>query len=104
MSSIVNGAELVEVTILGQGEVSGSGNHSINQSVTLKATPAQGYEFKGWSGDLAGSQNPLTFTFSSSIKANAHFEAVSSEIVLIDGYPALAGSLQRSSMRRVDAF
>ena len=92
MSSILNGEEMVKVSILGQGEVSGTGNYSNNQSVTLKATPAQGYEFKGWSGDLAGSQNPLTFTFSSSIKANAHFEAVSSEIVLIDGYPALAGS------------
>jgi subtilisin family serine protease len=37
-------------------------------------------------------QNPLTFTFTSQIKANAHFEAVSSDIILIDGYPALAGS------------
>ena len=70
MSSILNGEEMVKVSILGQGEVSGTGNYSNNQSVTLKATPAQGYEFKGWSGDLAGSQNPLTFTFSSSIKAN----------------------------------
>lgn len=83
---------MVEVTILGQGEVSGSGNYSINQPVTLKANPANGYVFKGWSGDLAGSQNPLTFNYSSPIKANAHFEAVSSDIILIDGYPALAGS------------
>ena len=89
MSSIINGAEKVEILVLGQGEVRGTGNYSTNQSVTLEAIPTNGYVFKGWSGDLAGTQNPLTFTFTSPINANAHFEAISSEIILIDGYPAL---------------
>ena len=36
-----------------------------NQRVQLTATPATGYHFTGWSGDLTGSTNPATVTMDS---------------------------------------
>ena len=82
----------LSIRTLGQGNVSGTGYYSANSSVTLSATPKSGYEFKGWSGDLAGKENPLTFTISSNISANAHFEPIKQNIIYINGQPALGGS------------
>ena len=84
--------EKVSVNILGEGSVEGQGNYKTGTEATLKAIPQQGYEFKGWSGDLAGKENPISFTVATTINAYAHFEPISSDIVLINGMPALAGS------------
>jgi uncharacterized repeat protein (TIGR02543 family) len=82
----------VKVNILGQGKVDGVGTFSNNSQVTLTAKPQTGYQFKGWSGDLAGEDSSITFTISSPITANAHFEPLSHKIVYINGRPALAGA------------
>jgi len=59
----------------------GYGNVTINPSggiyspgavITLTATPALGYQFSNWSGDLAGSSNPATIT----MDANKNITAV----------------------------
>ncbi len=43
------------VTIVGQGTVSHeSGEHPVNETITLQATPAAGHMFHQWSGDLSG--------------------------------------------------
>jgi uncharacterized repeat protein (TIGR02543 family) len=42
-------------------------------NVTLTATPAPGYEFDSWSGDLSGSTNPDTVTMDSSKSVTAFF-------------------------------
>jgi uncharacterized repeat protein (TIGR02543 family) len=43
-------------------------------SVTLAASPDAGYLFTGWSGDLSGSQNPVTFTMDANKTITANFE------------------------------
>lgn len=46
----------------GEGEVSGAGEYESGTEVELVATPADGYEFTGWSGDVTSTDNPLTVT------------------------------------------
>ena len=42
-------------------------------SVTLTATPATGYTFTGWSGDLTGTTNPVTITMTGNKTVTATF-------------------------------
>ncbi len=48
--------------------------YNYNSTVTLTATPATGYHFTGWSGDLAGSDNPDTITMNADESVVANFE------------------------------
>ena len=43
------------------------------ETVTLTATPSEGYEFQGWSGDLTGTDNPTTITITKNTIITAHF-------------------------------
>ena len=64
----------------------------------------------GWSGDLAGKENPYSFEIKSSINAYAHFQKKKNEIIYINGQPAVAGSFvaklnengNRSLRRRIN--
>ena len=51
------------------------GSYNSNSSVTIKATPANGYEFTGWSGNVTGSTNPLTLTVNGNKNITANFAA-----------------------------
>jgi len=66
-----------------QTEVDGNGtiqinpekNHySFNEEVTLEAVADRSWNFTGWSGDLAGSQNPITIPMDSDKQITAEFE------------------------------
>ena len=83
-ASIVNGAN-VEVQVLGKGGVIGVGQYIIGQQATLQAEPGTGFVFKGWSGDLAGSDNPVTFSVSGDLKIKAHFEVVETKTIMSMG-------------------
>jgi uncharacterized repeat protein (TIGR02543 family) len=51
-----------------------SGNiHDAGAIVTLTATPAAGYRFSSWSGDLSGSSNPASLTMNSNKTVTAIF-------------------------------
>ncbi|MDA9036463.1 hypothetical protein N9H73_05415, partial [Flavobacteriaceae bacterium] len=52
------------------------GSYNSNSSVTIKATPANGYEFTGWSGNVTGSTNPLTLTVNGNKNITANFAAL----------------------------
>ena len=49
------------------------GSYVSGSQVTLTSTPASGWQFSGWSGDLTGSQNPATITMNSGKSITATF-------------------------------
>lgn len=55
------------------GSVTGGGAFKPNDIANLTATPALGYLFTGWSGDITSNQNPLTLTMDSSKTLRANF-------------------------------
>ncbi|MDZ7361895.1 MAG: T9SS type A sorting domain-containing protein [candidate division KSB1 bacterium] len=64
---------------VGSGTVSLSppgGSYNAGTVVTLTATPASGYEFVGWSGDLNGSTNPAAITMNANKTVTATFNAL----------------------------
>jgi uncharacterized repeat protein (TIGR02543 family) len=52
------------------------GTYDAGTEVTLTATPAVGYQFSGWSGDLSGSTNPTTITMDGDKNVTATFTAI----------------------------
>ena len=67
------------VSTVGQGSVSpAGGSFDEGTAVSLTATPAAGWQFDGWSGDLTGSVNPSSLT----MDANKSVTATFSEVVV----------------------
>lgn len=56
------------------GTVEGGGPYEENTTATLTATPAEHYEFTGWTGDVTSSDNPLTITVNSDMTVTANFQ------------------------------
>ncbi len=98
----LNGPDMELDLIVG---TSGSGNVNIDPpggtytegtSITLTATPTPGNVFTGWTGDLTGSANPLTFTIHSNTAVTAHlapesggggeFTRLEAESMTLNGY------------------
>lgn len=50
--------------------------HYEGTEVTLTATPDEGYEFSGWSGDLSGLDNPATITMDDDKEVTASFTLI----------------------------
>ncbi|MEN6387583.1 MAG: stalk domain-containing protein [Candidatus Cryosericum sp.] len=48
-------------------------SYIVGTAITLTATPATGYIFTGWSGDLSGTTNPATITMDSDKTVSASF-------------------------------
>ena len=69
---------LVAVTVepTRSGTVAGTGSYERNRNASLEATPASGYKFSHWSGDLAGSDNPIRQSITKNVAATAHFTPV----------------------------
>ena len=64
------------VNVSGSGSVArnpGQISYAHGTSVQLMATPATGWHFVGWSGDLAGSTNPATITMDASKTVTATY-------------------------------
>ncbi len=57
----------------GEGSVDRSSGEFPSGSYTLTATPETGYEFAGWSGDIASTDNPLTVALTADISITANF-------------------------------
>jgi hypothetical protein len=54
------------------------------ESVTVTAVPAAGYEFGGWTGDLAGTANPTTLVMSANRTVGANFTDVAAPVLTWD--------------------
>ncbi len=68
----------LSVTKTGEGTVTPDLNTMtlvVGQSYTVTATPATGYEFKGWTGGIISSAPTLTFVMASNLVLQANFVA-----------------------------
>ena len=75
-ASFAIAAYTLNVTASGAGSVAKSPDqptYAGGANVQLTATPQAGWSFVGWSGDAAGSANPLTVTMSSNRNITASF-------------------------------
>lgn len=85
--------ELFTLTLnkVGEGNVTANppGPYTPGQVVTLTATPAEGWEFSGWSGALSGNKNPTEYTVTSNATVTANFTGGSTDLFLplVSGAP-----------------
>ncbi len=81
----------------GQGSVSPtSGSYTNGQSVTVSATPASGWLFDRWGGDLSGSTNPATVTMTANKTISAYFVQDTRNRYTITKQAAPGGSITQS--------
>ena len=59
--------------------ISGSSGNA-GESIQIIASASNGHEFTSWSGDVSGSDNPLTVTLDSNKTISANFSAVASSL------------------------
>jgi uncharacterized repeat protein (TIGR02543 family) len=74
----------------------GTHSYAAGTVVNITSTPASGYVFSGWSGDLGGSTNPTSITMDSNKVVTATFLAVITR-TLSSGWNLLALPLQPQS-------
>ena len=55
------------------GTVSGDGTYNSGSTISISATPSNGYQFSHWSGDASGSSNPLSITINQDTSIVANF-------------------------------
>lgn len=70
--NIVYATATVNVSVDGNGTVTGAGTYEVGEDVTLVAIPDVGYRFVRWSNDVT--DNPYTFTVTSDVTLQAVFE------------------------------
>ncbi len=66
----------VETTTGGAVEVSPEGPHYLGDEITLTATPDSTHTFNGWSGDVTGSENPISVTVTGNMNIAANFAPI----------------------------
>ena len=64
----------VSANITGGGQVKGLGKYEEGATAQLQAVAEEGYDFIGWSGDLAGEANTGSFVVNSDKVVNAEFQ------------------------------
>jgi uncharacterized repeat protein (TIGR02543 family) len=84
------------------GTVTGGGQYTHGSTVTLTATPSDGYRFTGWSGDGAGTANPLYITVEADKTVTASFEK--EDEPLLPSALANAGTDLGNGWREADWF
>ena len=73
---------------LGGGSVSPSiGTFDVGEEVILTASPASGYRFSHWDGDVNGIENPITIEVHRDANVTAHFAKVSYSLSLSASLP-----------------
>jgi len=86
------------VNSVGSGSVSlnpppTNGTYDAGATVELTATPAAGFQFSGWSGDLSGSTNPATITMDGNKTVTATFTAIPVTQYTLTANPVGSGSV-----------
>ena len=65
---------LVGTTTSDKGSVEGSGTYEEGTEATITATPSEGYQFSGWTGDYVGIENPVSINITGDKNITANFE------------------------------
>ena len=89
-------------TPTGTGSVTGAGTYPAGTAVTLTATPAVGYIFSAWSGDVTGPANPIQVTMDGNKAVTATFAKAYTLTVAISptGSGAVTGAGPYASGKR----
>jgi hypothetical protein len=65
------------------GSASGGGVFANGSTVLVTATPTNGFEFIGWAGDAAGTNNPLPVIVNTNLAVTAYFAPIGSMTVIV---------------------
>lgn len=73
----------------------GEEGYTAGTSVSVTATPAEGFTFTGWSGDAAGTQNPVSVVMNEAKAVTANFSPVAAPVFALTTTvdPATSGSI-----------
>lgn len=67
----------ITLTIQGSGSLNTtSGTYEVGESLTLIATPSDGFYFDRWQGGIISEENPLTFTVTENLNISAVFTPI----------------------------
>ena len=75
-ANFAQGSHMLTVNIMGEGQVEREpeqATYLTGQTITVTATADPGWAFTDWSGDVAGSSNPITFTITNDTMITATF-------------------------------
>ena len=77
LEEVVANVYTLTTNVVGEGTVEGNaGSYVEGTTATLTATPAEHYEFTGWTGDITSTDNPITLTVNADITVTANFVAL----------------------------
>jgi uncharacterized repeat protein (TIGR02543 family) len=92
--SILRYALEISVNPTEGGTISGSGGtYKPGGTLTIQATPAPGYQFVGWSGDISGLSPEISLTMDSDKNVTANFDTISQRIVYTMPAGEISGSI-----------
>ncbi len=92
-----DGLNAIDVQVTGSGTVAlnpDQSSYACGETVFATATPAGGWQFAGWSGDFAGTDNPLEITMNGPVVLGALFTSASANTVAANtgGVPDLTAA------------
>ena len=92
----------LNTTVVGQGTVTGGGKYAQGVKVELTATPASGYEFSHWSGDMVGTEASGSIIMDTVKNVTATFIPETAAQVLVEKKAAQGGFYTRDQIHNLE--